>query len=438
MYGKRPFETDDESRNNWAVALVSLGEGWHHSHHAFPTSARHGLQRRQFDPSYALIKLFARLGWAWDVKEPKPEQVEAKRVDNVPAEPAAEPQPRPRPRSASSWAPATAPSAGSIRTRTPRTAGRSRVASRRDGARRAHRPLPARRGRGPDDAGARPRRAVSDPARDRRQPRRLRARRARRRARPGARPLHLPAAAAVQRGVLLLAARPAQEPAPDHAQRDRARAPDHGRRGGHRARRDRRAAVGGGVRPRRDRLADRPARGDHDRAAPRRAAERDGGHRGREPRQRRHGARRLPGGRRRGGRQLRPARRDGRLRRQRGRRDRVRRRLRARARPGLQEDRRRRRRRRRALAGVRLHRLPAGGGARRLGRARRRRGRPDRRAALARALDRRLAAARLRVLGGARLPAQRDAVRARGAAAAVDPGRSGALRGRARSASACS
>ena len=80
MYGKRPFETEDESRNNWAVALVSLGEGWHHTHHAFPTSAKHGLQPRQFDPSYALIRLFERLGWATNVKHPKPEQIEAKRV----------------------------------------------------------------------------------------------------------------------------------------------------------------------------------------------------------------------------------------------------------------------------------------------------------------------------------------------------------------------
>ncbi|MEA2136412.1 MAG: hypothetical protein QOC68_4321 [Solirubrobacteraceae bacterium] len=95
MYGKRPFETDDESRNNWAVAFVSLGEGWHHSHHAFPTSARHGLQRLQFDPSYALIKLFARLGWASNVKEPKPEQVEAKRAGTIPATPVAEAQPAP-------------------------------------------------------------------------------------------------------------------------------------------------------------------------------------------------------------------------------------------------------------------------------------------------------------------------------------------------------
>ena len=93
MYGKRPFETDDESRNNWAVAFVSLGEGWHHSHHAFPTSARHGLQRLQFDPSYALIKLFERLGWAWNVKQPKPEQLEAKRADDAAATRAAEPQP---------------------------------------------------------------------------------------------------------------------------------------------------------------------------------------------------------------------------------------------------------------------------------------------------------------------------------------------------------
>ena len=56
MYGSRPFALEDESRNNAAVALVTLGEGWHHNHHAFPTSARHGLRRLQFDPSYAFIR----------------------------------------------------------------------------------------------------------------------------------------------------------------------------------------------------------------------------------------------------------------------------------------------------------------------------------------------------------------------------------------------
>jgi stearoyl-CoA desaturase (delta-9 desaturase) len=93
MYGSQPFSTKDESRNNWLVALVSLGEGWHHSHHAFPTSARHGLQRLQFDPSYALIKLFEKLGWASDVKSPKPEQIEKKRRDAVAAQAAAETAP---------------------------------------------------------------------------------------------------------------------------------------------------------------------------------------------------------------------------------------------------------------------------------------------------------------------------------------------------------
>ena len=79
VYGKQPFAIEDESRDNWAVALVSLGEGWHHSHHAFPTSARHGLSRTQLDPSYALIKVFERLGWASNVKHPKADQIEAKR-----------------------------------------------------------------------------------------------------------------------------------------------------------------------------------------------------------------------------------------------------------------------------------------------------------------------------------------------------------------------
>jgi stearoyl-CoA desaturase (delta-9 desaturase) len=78
MYGERPFEIDDESRNNWAVAFVSLGEGWHHNHHAFPTSAQHGLRRTQIDPSYAIIRGLERLGLARNVKRPTPTQVERK------------------------------------------------------------------------------------------------------------------------------------------------------------------------------------------------------------------------------------------------------------------------------------------------------------------------------------------------------------------------
>jgi len=78
MYGRQHYEGDDESRDNWLVAMVSLGEGWHHSHHAFPTSARHGLKRFQLDPSYAVIKTLEKLGLVWKVKQPKPEQIAAK------------------------------------------------------------------------------------------------------------------------------------------------------------------------------------------------------------------------------------------------------------------------------------------------------------------------------------------------------------------------
>jgi stearoyl-CoA desaturase (Delta-9 desaturase) len=78
MYGERPFEIDDESRNNWAVALVSLGEGWHHNHHAFPTSARHGLRGCQLDPTYGLIRLMELTGLARNVRRPGPREIARK------------------------------------------------------------------------------------------------------------------------------------------------------------------------------------------------------------------------------------------------------------------------------------------------------------------------------------------------------------------------
>jgi stearoyl-CoA desaturase (delta-9 desaturase) len=89
MYGRRPFAIEDESRDNWIVAIVALGEGWHHSHHAFPTSAQHGLGRKQFDPSYQIIRGLERLGLVWNVRRPKDTQIEAKRVGaTAPAAPA--------------------------------------------------------------------------------------------------------------------------------------------------------------------------------------------------------------------------------------------------------------------------------------------------------------------------------------------------------------
>jgi stearoyl-CoA desaturase (Delta-9 desaturase) len=70
-FGRRPFATRDESRNNVAIALLTFGEGWHNNHHAFPSSARHGLLPRQFDLSAVIIRGLERVGVVWDVKLPE-------------------------------------------------------------------------------------------------------------------------------------------------------------------------------------------------------------------------------------------------------------------------------------------------------------------------------------------------------------------------------
>ncbi len=68
--GRRPFRTRDRSCNVWPLALVSLGESWHNAHHADPSSARHGVDRRQVDLSALLIRAFEAAGWASRVHWP--------------------------------------------------------------------------------------------------------------------------------------------------------------------------------------------------------------------------------------------------------------------------------------------------------------------------------------------------------------------------------
>jgi stearoyl-CoA desaturase (delta-9 desaturase) len=67
FFGRRRFTTGDESRNLLWLSLPTLGEAWHNNHHAFPTSARHGLRWWQLDPSAWLIAGMERTGLAWDV-----------------------------------------------------------------------------------------------------------------------------------------------------------------------------------------------------------------------------------------------------------------------------------------------------------------------------------------------------------------------------------
>jgi len=64
MWGQRRFATRDDSRNNWWVALLTFGEGWHNNHHAHPTSARHGLAWYEFDVSWIQIKILKLFGIA--------------------------------------------------------------------------------------------------------------------------------------------------------------------------------------------------------------------------------------------------------------------------------------------------------------------------------------------------------------------------------------
>lgn len=70
MFGRRAYRTRDESRNVWYLALLSFGESWHNNHHAFPSSAVHGLGRRQLDLSALVIRALEWGGLAWDVKRP--------------------------------------------------------------------------------------------------------------------------------------------------------------------------------------------------------------------------------------------------------------------------------------------------------------------------------------------------------------------------------
>lgn len=74
LWGSRRFATRDDSTNNWWVAMLTWGEGWHNNHHAHPVSARHGLAWYEIDFNYAGIKALESLGLAWDVKVAKVNQ----------------------------------------------------------------------------------------------------------------------------------------------------------------------------------------------------------------------------------------------------------------------------------------------------------------------------------------------------------------------------
>jgi stearoyl-CoA desaturase (delta-9 desaturase) len=80
VFGSRMFRTGDGSTNNLLCGILGLGEGWHNNHHAFPTSARHGLAWWQFDASWLVIRMMQACRLAWDVKVPSPKAIAARRI----------------------------------------------------------------------------------------------------------------------------------------------------------------------------------------------------------------------------------------------------------------------------------------------------------------------------------------------------------------------
>lgn len=78
-FGRRRWQTDDKSTNVAWLALPSLGDSWHHNHHAFPTSARHGLRWWELDLSWLTILALKNVGLAWDVKVATPAAMRRRR-----------------------------------------------------------------------------------------------------------------------------------------------------------------------------------------------------------------------------------------------------------------------------------------------------------------------------------------------------------------------
>jgi len=70
MFGNQRYESGDHSRNNWLLAFLTMGEGWHNNHHYFMNSCRQGFYWWEYDVTYYVLRLLAAIGIVWDIKEP--------------------------------------------------------------------------------------------------------------------------------------------------------------------------------------------------------------------------------------------------------------------------------------------------------------------------------------------------------------------------------
>ena len=85
VFGKTRFDTDDDSKNNWWIAIITLGEGWHNNHHRFPSSERQGFYWWEIDVAHYVLKVLSWFRIVWDLRSP-PKRVYAESKIKRPAE----------------------------------------------------------------------------------------------------------------------------------------------------------------------------------------------------------------------------------------------------------------------------------------------------------------------------------------------------------------
>jgi len=81
VFGRRRYETNDDSRNSFALAMVTLGEGWHNNHHHYPAAARNGFFWWEIDITYYMLKVLEACGIIWDLRQVPPELLEEHLLD---------------------------------------------------------------------------------------------------------------------------------------------------------------------------------------------------------------------------------------------------------------------------------------------------------------------------------------------------------------------
>jgi stearoyl-CoA desaturase (Delta-9 desaturase) len=79
VHGRQSYVTGDDSRNNWWLAIITMGEGWHNNHHAYQSSTRQGFRWYEFDPTYYVLKALSWIGLVWDLRSPPDDLVANRR-----------------------------------------------------------------------------------------------------------------------------------------------------------------------------------------------------------------------------------------------------------------------------------------------------------------------------------------------------------------------